>query len=205
VTITSESISGKRFATVRKDGYDTSEVDQCVVDLERALNDAERKRSVLEEANGLLHDQLIRSQDDRRLADEECARLREELAAASEAGDDPVRSSSQSAVRLLEIAAREADALVETARAQAGELLTEARAEAEAVVRMAREEADRQRGQAERRCTEVEARVAELTAFEEAYRAGLVSHIETHREALCGPTVQETVAVAVEADSVGTD
>jgi DivIVA domain-containing protein len=95
VSITSESISGKRFPTVRKDGYDTGEVDQHLVDLERRLNEADRRVDVLQEANGLLHDQLLRAQEDLRRADEDRDRLARERAAVEV--EDPVRTASQSA------------------------------------------------------------------------------------------------------------
>lgn len=199
MSITSETVSGKRFPTVRRDGYDTGEVDQCLVDLESSLNESEQRLAVLEEANGLLHDQLLRAQDELRLADEERHRLRDEQAAAEAIGtEDEVRASSKAAARLLEMAARDAEELVETARVQAGELLTEAREEAEKLVTMAQDEAARKRARAERRSVEAEARLADLMAFEESYREALGNMLTAQVEALEGPTLAE--AWATDAD-----
>jgi DivIVA domain-containing protein len=191
VSITSESISGKRFPTVRKDGYDTGEVDQCLVDMEHRLNEAERKIDVLQEANGLLHDQLLRAQEDLRSADEDRLRMLEQRTTA----EDPVRSSSQAAARLLEMATRDAEELVETARAQAGELLDEARVEAEKLVAVAHDEASRQRGRADRRVAEAEERVVELTELERSYRDSLAALIASHAEALDAPPIADSLAV----------
>jgi cell division septum initiation protein DivIVA len=182
VSITSERISGKRFSTVRKDGYDTGEVDQCLVDMERRLNEAERKVDVLQEANGLLHEQLLRAQEDLRRADEERNRMLDERPPVET--EDPVRTSSQAAARLLEIATRDAE-----------ELLTEARQEGEKLVAVAHDEAARQRAQGDRRRVEAEARVAELTALEHSYRDALASMLASHVEALEGPPLSESLGV----------
>jgi DivIVA domain-containing protein len=193
VSITSETISGKRFPTVRRDGYDTGEVDQCLVDMERRLNEAERKVDVLQEANGLLHEQLLRAQEDLRRADEERNRMLDERPPVET--EDPVRTSSQAAARLLEIATRDAEELVSSARAQAGEMLTEARQEGEKLVAVAHDEAARQRAQGDRRRVEAEARVAELTALEHSYRDALASMLASHVEALEGPPLSESLGV----------
>lgn len=159
----------KRFATVRLGGYDVAEVDRAFDILEQAVLDGE-------DVVRSLREQVAASEQRLQVAEAEVFRLRAEAPAApGESGEDAARSASQSATRLLEIAARGADELTADARQEAARLLSEARAEATRLLAGARGEADRQRRENAERRSEAEAEVERLVAFERESRQRLVT------------------------------
>jgi cell division septum initiation protein DivIVA len=95
---------------------------------------------------------------------------------------------SQSAARLLELAARDADAWRAEARSEADGVLAEARAEAERVVEEARAEAGRLRAEVETARGEQQAEVERLQQLEREIHdrlrgqlTDLLSQVDAHR------------------------
>ena len=142
MTVTAEQ--GKRFATVRRDGYDPSLVDAHIEGVETATRVLEAQRSGLEEANTQLRGALVNANDRVRALEDELtqalAEVREAAAAPAPAAvpvpvvQDAVTTASHHATRLLEIATRDAEALVVEARDEAEQALAAARAEAAEVI-----------------------------------------------------------------------
>ena len=123
--------------------------------------------------------------------------------APEEAAADTARSASHAAVRLLEIATRDADALVAAARAEADDLVAAARAEAvelrdeaDREVARARLDSERQRRDADQRVAEAEDRVNQLVEVERRHRERLVAHYESQLEALTASSRGEALAAS---------
>jgi cell division septum initiation protein DivIVA len=142
MTVTAEQ--GKRFATVRRDGYDPSLVDAHIEGVETATRVLEAQRSGLEEANTQLRGALVNANDRVRALEDELTQALAEVRAAAAAPapaavpapvvQDAVTTASHNATRLLEIATRDAEARVVEARDEAEQALAAARAEAAEVV-----------------------------------------------------------------------
>ena len=142
MTVTSEQVNGKRFATVKRGGgYDIGEVDLILEAVERASADLTAKNAGLEEANAALRAALVTANDRARMLEEQLtsvlAESREAAAAASvevapviPIVEDTVRTASLSASKMLERATRDAEALVFEAREEADQVVAQARAEA---------------------------------------------------------------------------
>jgi cell division septum initiation protein DivIVA len=127
--LTITDVSSKRFSTTRKgDGYEITEVHQFVGDVYETL--AERDEEIVS-LRGQLEEALRANADTA------------EPAQAERHDEDPVRQSSVSAVRLLEIATVNAEQLVAEAQAEAGALVASARADADQLAASARDEAQR--------------------------------------------------------------
>ena len=72
MTVTSEQVNGKRFATVKRGGgYDIGEVDLILEAVERASADLTAKNAGLEESNAALRAALVTANDRARMLEEE--------------------------------------------------------------------------------------------------------------------------------------
>jgi colicin import membrane protein len=203
MTVTSEELKSRRFATVRRrDGYETEEVDRFVHDIEDSVRDLETKGSALEEINTMLRLELATAKERLWTSEAELARVQAESqdVVAAPLVDDSVKSASRSAARLLEIAALEADRLVSEAFGQAEQLtqasMAEVRARAEALsawVDDERAELQRMRGDTLRdlagRRDELDARINRLVEFESQYREHLTSYLRAQLERLGHPSL----------------
>jgi colicin import membrane protein len=203
MTVTSEELKSRRFATVRRrDGYETEEVDRFVHDIEDSVRDLETKGSALEEINTMLRLELATAKERLWTSEAELARVQAESqdVVAAPLVDDSVKSASRSAARLLEIAALEADRLVSEAFGQAEQLtqasMAEVRARAEALsawVDEERAELQRMRGDTLRdlagRRDELDARINRLVEFESQYREHLTSYLRAQLERLGHPSL----------------
>jgi len=215
MTVTTEQSMGKRFATVRRDGYDQGEVDRHVEVAEKAARDLTAKIAGLEDANTTMRAALVTANERVRVLEDELARKMAESATALVAPapvvEDTVRTASHSASRMLEKATREAETLVADARREADQISSAARVEAADIVQKAldkvhareealdamaaeqRDELDRLRTEAleelEARRSDLEARVTNLTAFEDEVRSHLVTFFNEQLTALEQPAV----------------
>jgi colicin import membrane protein len=203
MTVTSEELKSRRFATVRRrDGYETEEVDRFVHDIEDSVRDLETKGSALEEINTMLRLELATAKERLWTSEAELARVQAESqdVVAAPLVDDSVKSASRSAARLLEIAALEADRLVSEAFGQAEQLtqasMAEVRARAEALSAWVDEEsAELQRMRSETlrdlagRRDELDARINRLVEFESQYREHLTSYLRAQLERLGHPSL----------------
>ncbi|MCU0266889.1 MAG: DivIVA domain-containing protein [Actinomycetia bacterium] len=164
--LTPEDVRNKQFSTVRlREGYEMDEVDAFLDEVEAELT------------------RLLRENEDlhARLA----AAARQPVAppapaveapapppapvpvAAAAAAAAPAVAPTDSAVRMLELAQRTADEHVAQAKAEADRLVSDARLEAQRVTH-----------DLEREHTALEAKVAELKAFEREYRTRLRTYLE---------------------------
>ena len=215
MTVTAEQ--GKRFATVRRDGYDPSLVDAHIEGVETATRVLEAQRSGLEEANTQLRGALVNANDRVRALEDELTKVLAEVRAAAPAPapvpapvvQDAVTTASHNATRLLEIATRDAEALVVEARDEAEQTLATARAEAADVISGAlkkvhareealaameaeqREELERVRTETlrdvEQRRAELDGEVSRLSEYEGQVRNHLVGFFHEQLETLERP------------------
>jgi len=149
MTVTTEDVKGKRFPTVRRDGYDPTLVDRYLEDFEQAALNVEAKRAGLDEANTSLRGALVAANERVRALEVELGGALDEARAAAQAPApaptpapvpvvaDAAIVASHSATRLLEIATRDAEALVVEARDEADQSLATARAEAAEIIQTA--------------------------------------------------------------------
>jgi cell division septum initiation protein DivIVA len=223
MTVTTEQTNGKRFATVRRDGYDPALVDRHLEDVERASLALEAQRSGLEEANTQLRGALVTANDRARALEDQLAQALEEARAAAAVPapqptpvvQDAVTTASHNATRLLELATRDAEALVIGAREEAEQAVAVARAEAAEIVQAAlqkvhareealetmaaeqREELDRVRTETlrdlEQRRAELDGEVNRLSEFESQVRSHLVGFFHEQLEVLEAPGLGGTV------------
>jgi DivIVA domain-containing protein len=185
--LTPEDVSNKRFTPVRlREGYDMSEVDQFLDEVEAELA------------------RLTKDNDD----------LRAKLSAAQSGGESssappPVRNiadASNAAARLLEIATRNADELVEDAKNEADRIVGAARTKAERLEAESKSKADRMEADARQRSQMLDSETAErrqqmfgdlekerdklngdvetLRQFEREYRSRLKTYFTQQLEAL---------------------
>lgn len=130
--LTIDDVSSKRFSSTKKgDGYEIAEVHQFVGDVYETLVHRDEELADL------------RAQLDEALR----VNAERDAEAVQPAHDDPVRESSASAVRLLEIATLNAEQLVTEARTEASGVVATARVEADHLVTSARDEAERVTGE----------------------------------------------------------
>ena len=81
MTVTSEQVNGKRFATVKRGGgYDIGEVDLILEAVERASADLTAKNAGLEEANAALRAALVTANDRARMLEERAHRASRRVA-----------------------------------------------------------------------------------------------------------------------------
>lgn len=217
MTVTTETTVGKRFGTVRRDGYDQGEVDRHIERAEEAARGQEAKIAGLEDANTTMRAALVTANERVRVLEDELARKMAESATALVAPappvvtEDTVRTASRTASRMLEKATEEAETLVAGAGREADQVLATARAEAADTVQKAldkvhareealdaleaetREELEKLRsetlGAVEARRSDLEARVSSLTDFEDQVRGHLVTYFSEQLTALEQPTV----------------
>ncbi len=225
MTVTSEQVKGKRFATVKRGGgYDIGEVDLILEAVDRAAADLTAKNAGLEEANAALRAALVTANERARMLEEQLtgvlAESREAAAAVAPVipiVQDSVKTASLSASKMLERATRDAEALVIGAREEADQVVAQARAEAaqaiqtcltkvhareealDAMVEEQRIELDRTRKEAlrelEGRRSELNNQVDQLTEFENRIRTHLVSYFSEQLETLAEPTVAEKLVI----------
>ena len=180
--LTAEDVRNKRFTTVRlREGYDMSEVDQFLDEVEAELRrlggEGDELRSRLQEFTG------------------------EPVQASSTSG-------APAAARLLELAATNADQLLEEAQEQARQLRSDAQSEAERMSTESRTSAERVEAEARSRAQRLDAETTErrqqlfgelerqkaalnteverLRTFEREYRAELKGYFQAQLEALEG-------------------
>jgi cell division septum initiation protein DivIVA len=222
MTVTTEQSKGKRFATVRRDGYDQGEVDRHVEIAEQAVRDLTAKCAGLEEANTTMRAALVTANERARVLEDELARRAAEPVtpapvASAPVVEDTVRTASHSASRMLELATREAEALVADARREADQALSAARVEAadtiqkcldkvhareealDAMAAQQREELEEMRAETlkelEARRSDLEARVTDLTDFEGQVRSHLVDYFNQQLAALEQPSAVQSAVV----------
>jgi cell division septum initiation protein DivIVA len=204
-------VKGNRFASVRRDGYDPAAVDRVLDGLEKEVRDLAAKCTGLEQADTAMRATLKTANERVRLLEDELARAQDTPAPVVE---DPVRTASKGAARLLEISTREAEAIVAEAREEEGRIVAHARTEAAQTIRaglaelQAREEAmdamaDEQREQLDRMRSEtlreiearrdhLDAEVRRLTELEGQIRTELVSYFHEQLEVLERPSLAGT-------------
>jgi cell division septum initiation protein DivIVA len=221
MTVTTEQSMGKRFATVRRDGYDQGEVDRHIDRAEQAARDLTAKIAGLEDANTTMRAALVNANERVRVLEDELARKLAEPVTAPVAPapvvEDTVKTASHSASRMLELATREAEVLVADARREAEQALAAARAEAadtvqkcldkvhareealDAMAAQQREELEALRtetlNELEARRSDLEARVTNLTDFEDEVRRHLVDYFNEQLTSLEQPSVVQSAVV----------
>lgn len=224
MTVTTEQSMGKRFGTVRRDGYDPEEVDRHIESAEQAARGQEAKIAGLEDANTTMRAALVTANERVRVLEDELARKMAESATALVApappapvAEDTVRTASHTASRMLEKATGEAETLVVDARREADQLLATARAEAAETVQKAldkvhareealdamesetREELETLRvdtlREVEARRSDLEARVTNLTDFEDEVRGHLVNYFTEQLAVLEQPIASPAVVL----------
>ena len=224
MTLTPEDVSNKRFTTVRlREGYDMTEVDQFLDEVEAELARLTRENDELRAKVGAVESgqplptpveeaSPVEETTVEEAAVEEAAPVEErpvEEVPAPAAEAEPVTAvqetlqvtttaeASAAAIRLLELAGRNADELVSDARQQAEEIVTHARDTAEQLETDARTRAEsldaettRRResalGDIERQREELDREIDSLRTFEREYRAELRSYFEQQLAALEG-------------------
>ncbi len=210
-TLTPEDVSNKRFTPVRlREGYDMTEVDQF-------LDQVEAELARLLKENGDLRSKLAAAQSGRpvpvsappaAVADKPQAAEKAEVdekPAEPAVAAEPVETikvvtaaeASGAALRLLELATRNADEVVAEAKEEAQQIVGAARTEAETLEHEARSrahnvdaetEAKRMEllGDMERERTRLDSEVDTLRAFEREYRSRLKSYFTEQLQALDG-------------------
>ena len=132
----SEQVRSRRFATVQRDGYDPAAVDEAIASLEQAVDDLTAKCAGLEQADMAMRAILQTANERVRLQEEELAHALDAAREPAPAGtpvsvvEEPPRTTSEWAARLLEISTRDAETIVTEARDEAGRIVARARSEA---------------------------------------------------------------------------
>jgi len=192
--LTPEDVSNKRFTPVRlREGYDMGEVDQFLDDVEaelsRLLAENEKLRRGILPSGGA--DGVTASSADGASPTDsvppEHAAPTEEPAPVTQPAAAPAETiqvttaaeASSAAVRLLEIATRNADELVGEARTEAERILEEARTSSERREAESKAAADRLESEARTRSQALEAETQER-------REQLFSDLETEKQRLNG-------------------
>jgi len=207
-TLTPEDVSNKRFTPVRlREGYDMGEVDQFLdqveAELERLLKENNDLRSKLAAAQSGRPEPVP--------APPPVADVAEKPEAAEEPEPEPevapapletikvvtAAEASGAALRLLELATRNADEVVAEAKEEAQQIVGAAKTQAETLEQEARArahnvdaetEAKRTEllGDMERERTRLDSEVDTLRAFEREYRSRLKSYFTEQLQALDG-------------------
>jgi DivIVA domain-containing protein len=219
--LTPEDVSNKRFTPVRlREGYDMGEVDQFLDEVEAELSRLTRENDELRARLGASQDGVgtapatavpATTSGSTATADAPVATDTTEEAPAAPVETlkvTTVADASSAAVRLLEIATRNASELVGEAQEEAGRIVGEARTNAEKLTTQSKELADRleadsrnraqmldsetaQRrerlfGDLEKEKAQLNAEVDNLRTFEREYRARLKTYFEQQLAALDG-------------------
>jgi DivIVA domain-containing protein len=198
--LTPEDVKSKRFTPVRlREGYDMGEVDQFLDQVEaellRLITESDDLRAKLAAAQGDPGAPASAARSDETSDD----------TTGSAAAAAPVESikvvtpaeASSAALRLLELATRNADEVVAEAKEEAEQIVVAARTEADAVEHEARTRArnlDSETGtrrnellsDLEKERTRLDGEVDTLRAFEREYRSRLRSYFTEQLEALDG-------------------
>ncbi|MET0999898.1 MAG: DivIVA domain-containing protein [Marmoricola sp.] len=214
--LTPEDVSNKRFTPVRlREGYDMGEVDQFLdqveAELERLITESNDLRAKLEAAQG---GAVTPATPAGTAADGESATTGSAAAAAPRETIKVVTpaEASSAALRLLELATRNADEVVAEAKEEAEQIVVAARTEAETVEQEARSraqnldsETDIKRSELlsdlEKERTRLDSEVDTLRAFEREYRSRLKSYFTEQLAALDG--VSESAAPPEHGDEGG--
>ncbi len=201
--LTPEDVSNKRFTPVRlREGYDMGEVDQFLdqveAELERLIAESNDLRAKLEAAQGgavtpapATATESTTSDSESTIGSAAAAAPRETIKVVTPA------EASSAALRLLELATRNADEVVAEAKQEAEQIVVAARTEAETVEHEARSraqnldsETDIRRsellGDIEKEQARLDSEVDTLRAFEREYRSRLKSYFTEQLEALDG-------------------
>lgn len=202
--LTPEDVRNKRFQPVRlrREGYDMSEVDQFLdeveAELERLLAENADLRSKLDLAGGAAAAPASEASGDSSgessgTADDEAS----VVAPVQQVKVTTAAEASSAATRLLELATRNADEVVAEARQEAQQIVTTAQQQADQLDREARTRADHLDSETSVRRAELmtsleqeRARLDEevdgLRAFEREYRSRLRSYFTQQLDALEG-------------------
>ena len=203
-TLTPEDVSNKRFTPVRlREGYDMGEVDQFLdqveAELERLLKENGDFRSKLADARSAQGEPLPAPTAE--VAEKPEAEKPEaekpEVAPLETIKVVTAAEASGAALRLLELATRNADEVVAEAKEEAEQIVVAARSQADTLDREARTraqhvdaEAEAKRsellGDMERERTRLDSEVDTLRAFEREYRSRLKSYFTEQLQALDG-------------------
>ena len=203
-TLTPEDVSNKRFTPVRlREGYDMGEVDQFLdqveAELERLLKENGDLRSKLADARSAQGEPLPAPTAE--VAEKPEAEKPEaekpEVAPLETIKVVTAAEASGAALRLLELATRNADEVVAEAKEEAEQIVVAARSQADTLDREARTraqhvdaEAEAKRsellGDMERERTRLDSEVDTLRAFEREYRSRLKSYFTEQLQALDG-------------------
>lgn len=244
--LTPEDVSNKRFTPVRlREGYDMGEVDQFLDEVESELSRLTRENEELRSRLGVTQDadgtaaptgssaetpavDLDAPKPDTSTPDTSTPAPVTEPTASEGTGTvaapvetlkvTTVADASSAAVRLLEIATRNAGELVVEAQEEAGRILGEARASAEQLEAQSKERADRLEADSRSRAQLLDAETAErrerlfgdleqererlngevdnLRTFEREYRARLKTYFEQQLAALDGAGESESLGDA---------
>jgi DivIVA domain-containing protein len=204
--LTPEDVSNKRFTPVRlREGYDMGEVDQFLDEIEteltRLISENEKLRSQLSSAQH-------HGSADEPAEREEAVEAPAPAAPAETIKVHTVAEASSAAVRLLEIATRNADELVTEAKNDAEQIVGEALAEAERRESESKRKTDQLESEARSRSKMLDSETTErrtqlfgdldrerermdgevesLRAFEREYRSRLKGYFQQQLEALDG-------------------
>jgi DivIVA domain-containing protein len=210
VPLTPEDVSNKRFATARlfREGYDMTEVDQFLDEVEAELRRLIDENGELRGSSGTAPapapeqkatstpaEQQETSPPPAPATDEEPADSTPTPAAAAD--ERPAKASgpeaievttteqaSAAAARMLEIAGRNADELVAEAREQAETIVSEATSRAEKLDAETEERRSRIVADLERDHQALQSEVEDLRVFEREYRAQLRNYFQQQLDAL---------------------
>jgi DivIVA domain-containing protein len=192
--MTPEDVHNKKFTTVRlREGYDITEVDRFLDEVEVELSRLLQDNEVLRTRSGLAE------------APRSSAETAPEFATPTEPPASPAEASTRAA-RLLEIAAANADQLIGEAREEADKLLSEAKMAAERLESDARtrsekldaETSDRRHqlfGELEQERESLSRTIDELRTLEQNFRAKLRSYFEAQLQVLAGNPEAHVTAV----------
>ncbi len=223
--LTPEDVSNKRFTPVRlREGYDMGEVDQFLdeveAELERLLKESDDLRAKLAAVQGEDTDGVAAPAPADKVADKPAEKI-QAPAAATPASEEPAApapvdtikvvtaaEASSAAVRLLELATKNADEVVAEARQEAQEIVGSARTEAERLASETKASTDAIEQEARTRAQNLDAEtsskrsellgdmqkeksrldgeVENLRAFEREYRSRLKSYFAEQLQALDG-------------------
>jgi len=200
--LTPEDVSNKRFTAVRlREGYDMTEVDQFLDEVETELTRLLRENEELRaEGGGAVRTTTAPGAG--ASADAAATTPASATTLTAAAGPETIKVSttaeaSSAAARLLELAATNADQVVAEAKTQAQQTREEAQSEAERLEADARTRAERldaetsERreqlfGELERQKAELNAEIDRLRTFEREYRVELKGYFLAQLEALEG-------------------
>ena len=197
MAMTPEDVSNKRFTTVRlREGYDMTEVDQFLDEVEAELGRRTAEHSELRakleaaqagpatgaaEGSAVSHEQVQVT-----TTAEASAAATRLLELAGRNADELVLGAREEAERILSEARAAADSLTEETQARSASLEEEARSRAEALQAETQQRRESLFGDIERQKAELEAEIETLRTFEREYRAQLRTYFEDQLASLEG-------------------